>query len=267
LIIAGPRITYPEPELKTIQAYLKSGGRAFVLLSNLIRGGHTGIESVLEKWNVQVLDAVVCDPKFSVPGTENRELYVNFAPDSLEHAVTRPLIRLDEYLRIRLVSPRIVQPIPKAVSNSPEAPKVAYLGVTWNEGSYAMTTIRDGVPERNQASDPRDKPFSLIVAAEQGGIEGVRTLRNTRLLAVGDSLCFANALLDLAGNPVFARSAVNWLVDRPQEYLASLTPLPLNQFRIELSNRRWKTLNWLLLAGLPGSVLLLGTLVWLRRRS
>ena len=60
--------------------------------------------------------------------------------------------------------------------------------------------------------------------------------------------------------------AVNWLLERTQ-LLAGLGPRPFTQYKIVLTRAQLHQAQWVLLAGLPGCVLLLGGLVWLRRRK
>ena len=51
------------------------------------------------------------------------------------------------------------------------------------------------------------------------------------------------------------------------ELLIGLAPQPIKEYRIALTQSQRNAVSWILLAGMPGSVLLMGTLVWLRRRK
>jgi hypothetical protein len=127
-----------------------------------------------------------------------------------------------------------------------------------------MTNSR-GVLETYQ----KPGPFPLIAAVEHGSIKNVSTQRGvTRIVVIGDSLCFDNQLLDSwSANHYFANSVVNWLVDRPEMLLSGIGPRPITEYKLLLTNEQSKKLRWLLLAGMPGAVLLFGGIVWLRRRS
>ena len=87
-----------------------------------------------------------------------------------------------------------------------------------------------------------------------------------RMVVVGDSLCMDNELIDTAGNHYFAALAANWLLDRPQILFEGLLPAPLKEYKLVMTKRQVKTVQWILLAALPGCILLFGGLVWLRRR-
>jgi LPXTG-motif cell wall-anchored protein len=82
---------------------------------------------------------------------------------------------------------------------------------------------------------------------------------------VGNSLFLANGYIEEAANRAFAGYAANWLLDRMQ-LLQGIGPKPIGQYRIVMTQTQKQTTRWLLLAGMPGSVLFLGALVWLRRR-
>ena len=115
------------------------------------------------------------------------------------------------------------------------------------------------------SGSPRRYP--LAVAVEKQAPPGVITERGaTRLVVAGNSFFLANARIDSAGNRDFADSAINWLLDRPQ-LLEGIGPRPVREYKIMMSNAQLKQARWILLAGLPGGVLLLGGAVRLRRRK
>ena len=256
LIIAGPQIPFTDIELGKMENYLKQGGRLLALLNNMALGKKSGLEKILAKWGVGVADNIVFDKFAPTP----YDLLTAWLSD--QHPVVKSLA--SEELQIRLVLPRAVGMLQNTTPNI-DAPKVEVLAGTSEEGTEA-TDIRDGVPYRNPYQKP--KPFPLMVAVEQGGIKDVTTDRGTtRLVVVGDSLCLDNEIIDtVPANQYFAAQAVNWLLDRPQFLLSGLGPRPLKEYKLIMTESQQQTVQLLLLAGLPGAVLLLGGLVWLRRR-
>ena len=82
---------------------------------------------------------------------------------------------------------------------------------------------------------------------------------------LGGFSSFGNQTLAQGSNRDFASLCVAWLLDRPQSL--AIGPKPLREWRLNLSESTLSRLRWILLAGLPGSVLLLGVIVWARRRS
>jgi len=106
--------------------------------------------------------------------------------------------------------------------------------------------------------DPKQTPyqFPLIVAVEGGA---------TRAVVAGDSIFLDNAHIDLLANRDFAIAATDWLLDRTQ-LLESLSGYPVSEYKLVMTSSQFQKTQWILLGGMPGGVLLLGGLVWLRRR-
>jgi hypothetical protein len=110
------------------------------------------------------------------------------------------------------------------------------------------------------------RAYPLIAAVEKGAIKDVPTERGTtRLLVAGDSVFLCNRSIHSVANRDFAALAVNWLLDRPH-LLEDLGPRPVTEYRLVMTQRQLQAAEWLLLVGMPGSALFIGTLVWLRRR-
>ena len=105
-----------------------------------------------------------------------------------------------------------------------------------------------------------------MVAVEKSAPKGVITERgSTRIIVVGDSVFLANVPIQSGANRDFARYAVNWLLERSQ-LLEELGPRPIIQYKLMMTQRELQQIEWLLLVAMPGSFLILGTLVWFRRR-
>jgi hypothetical protein len=108
--------------------------------------------------------------------------------------------------------------------------------------------------------------FPLLVAVEKSAIKGVITERgSTRMVVVGDSLFLANHQISAAANRDFAVCAINWLLDRTQ-LLEGLGPRPILEYRLIMTPGQLQRAQWLLVGAMPGAALLLGGLVWFRRR-
>jgi hypothetical protein len=75
----------------------------------------------------------------------------------------------------------------------------------------------------------------------------------------------ANAGIKSLGNRDFAALCINWLLDRQQSM--AIGPRSISEYRLNLTPPQMRLLNGVLLGALPGGVLLLGFLVWARRRG
>ncbi len=230
-------------EADKISAYLKQGGRMLALLTV-----DCGLEPVLAQWGVFVDTNRVEDvnPKW------NYDNYTFFTAHWVPHAIVNPLA--SEQLSMLMVLPRPVFKITQR-DKVPGAPEVNYLALT----------STNGVDEHKHMG-----VYPLLAAVEQGVINGVNSPRagGTRIVVAGDSDFLDDQVIDsVAGNHYFAVLALNWLLERPQILLAGLGPQPIREYRLNMTRSQTRTVEWLFLGAMPGAVLALGALVWLRRRS
>jgi hypothetical protein len=229
-------------ELAKIAAYLKQGGRMLALLTV-----PSGLESVLADWGVRFGNTRIgeTDKAFSLP--DGTFLTAQLVP----HPIMDPLI--SEKMPLRMVLPRPVYPLENQ-SKIPGAPALTILAGTSPQGTDELKET--GV-------------FPLLVAVEQGSIQGVNSPDGggTRLVVAGDSDFLDDLVIDSVGNHIFAQLALDWLLQRPQIMLNGLGPQPIHEYKLYMTDAQERSLRWLFLAGLPGGILLLGGLVWLRRRS
>jgi gliding motility-associatede transport system auxiliary component len=243
LIIAGPRTTFSNFELKKIDQYLSQGGRLFLLLDYASIQHPTGLDDILQKWGVNVGDDVVQDPKHTYSGQD--VIIYNFS----QQPVVDPLTGL----ALEMILPRPVSRI--NWQNPPaDAPKVEELAFS---GPDSTLMNEPGVPPRS---------YPLMVAVQQNEVKGLAAHGGCRMLVAGDSLFLDNQLIDAAANRDFAGYAVNWLLARPT-LLKGIGPRPVVEFRLLMTQVQQRNVRWLLLGALPGGVLVLGGLVWLRRRK
>jgi hypothetical protein len=244
LIIAGPKTLFSNLELQKIEKYLSQGGRLFLLLDYASSEHPTGLEDVLRQWDVTVGTGVVQEPKNTINGQD--VLVYNFG----QHPIVDPLTGLG----LELILPR---PVGRINQQSPpaDAPHVDELAAS---SLNSVLLNEHGLPPRS---------YPLMVAVEQKGVQGVAAASGgTRMVVVGDSLFLDNQLINNGANRDFAGYAVNWLLDRPT-LLKGIGPRPVVEFRLIMTQQQQRNVCWLLLGALPGGVLALGGLVWLRRRK
>jgi hypothetical protein len=242
LVIAGPTAPIPDFELQKIEDYLAQGGRLLALFSFTTAGKETGLEGILARWGVEVGKAVVKDPENTQTGSD--VIVGEFG----KHPLVNPLLAS----RLHLVLPRSVR---KAALSSPaaDAPRVEDLAFTGPQGTT-------GAPGETPGRVP------LMVAVEKGALKEVVTERgSTRMVIAGDSIFLTNRQIDSAANRDFAGYALNWLLDRTQ-LMEGLGPRPITEYQVVMTSTQVLRLKLLLLGALPGVVLVLGGLVWLRRR-
>ncbi len=102
------------------------------------------------------------------------------------------------------------------------------------------------------------------MAVERDPPPGVENTETVRLVVMGDSAWLNNALYDREANAELAWHLINWMLDRSQ--LLAIGPRPITDHRFSLTEKNRRDLMGWLLGVVPGSILGLGFLVWLRRR-
>jgi ABC-2 type transport system permease protein len=244
LIVAGPKTPIPEVELARIEQYLESGGRLLALFDCTTADKPLGLEDLLAKWGVKVDNHTLLDEQRSVRGQDI--VIGTFA----RHPVVNPLLQSS----IHMILPRPVGEF-ESRSTAADAPKVSELAFTSPDARL------------NELPDAPARARSVAVAVEKGSIPGVANARGTtRIVVVGDSFFLGNKMIDSAANRDFATYALNWLLDRTQ-LLEGLGPRPVVEYKLVMTQSQLRSAQWALLGGLPGTVLVLGVLVWLRRRN
>jgi len=248
LVLPGPTKEIYDFELEKIDQYLTNGGRMLVLLNvvSLDRDtgrDKTGLDKLLAHWGVEVGHGLVQDPDNEVRG---RDMIVReFDP---KNPLVNPLLASGLYL----ISPRSVgqRKLPAQAADAPHVEELAFTG------------------PRGQASDqPKPQSFPLMVAVEKGAIKNVITERgSTRIVVVGDSMFLENNHIESADNRAFVGYAVNWLLDRTQ-LLEALPSRPVKEYKLLMTRSQLRSAELILQAGMPGVALLMGGLVWLRRRK
>jgi ABC-type uncharacterized transport system involved in gliding motility auxiliary subunit len=249
LVVAGPvseGSAIPDYELEAIDKYLSEGGRMFASFSYRWIQPASGLEPILKRWGVNVAADVVRDLKNSSTKSGEDVIVTEF----VDHPIVSPLAGS----KLQMIFPR---PVESLVSSTtpPGAPSVTELAYTGPESTLTA-----------DATEPARR-YPVMAAIEQKPVAGAAGARgNTRIVVTGDSLFLANLPIQYAANREFLGYAINWLVDKPQ-LLQKIGAHPLTEYRLNLSVSQQSQARWLLLAALPGIVLLFGGIVWYVRRK
>ena len=216
---------------------------------------------MLKDWNVILPNMHVIDPDPSVRISSGDFLA---CPVIIEHDTFHPIMGplVKDHLMIHMLAPRPVLLVNKAASRDPGAPSFAGVAATTTNGIQApgepVVTSTNGRPLQPQS-------YTLVAAIEQGVINGQG---GTRIVVAGDSDFLDDQMIDSpSANHYFASQALDWLLQRPAALVGNIGARPIHQWVIYLTQLQNTQLHWLFLAAMPGSVLFLGGLVWLRRRS
>ncbi len=244
LIIAGPRkAQFATNEVEKVEAYLKQGGRLLLLLDT-----PCGLLPLMSQWGVTLgkFPVIEGDPHYRVYGDAGF-----LTAEMAAHPITNPLNK--ERLGLLLLQPH---------------PIVPYGNAAKHPGGPEVTVLADSSPLAVNGGQSGE--FPLICAIEQGVVKDLNARRagGTRLLVAGDPYFLDDQMIDTCrANHYFANLALSWLVERNELLLSELGSWPIKEYKLELTGAQTSQLRWLFLGVMPGSVLFVGGLVWLRRRS
>jgi len=246
LIVAGPTQPLDKSELDKIQPYLEQGGRMLVAFNNAtVNGRPTGLERLLARWGVDVGNNWVADRDNSMNG----EILLASPVDLGRH----PTVNALQSARVLLYKPRSIRALrPASRGDETRVDELLFTG----PDTVVFTDSRE--PDRTEKG-----PKPLMAAVEKS----VPALQrgSTRLVVLGDSTIWANQFIDLAANREFAALAANWLVNQ-SVLLSDIPRRAIHTYKLTMTRAQLRSVQLILLAGIPGAVLLIGLLVWLRRR-
>jgi ABC-type uncharacterized transport system involved in gliding motility auxiliary subunit len=106
----------------------------------------------------------------------------------------------------------------------------------------------------------------LAVAIERGPTQQMLDVQiePSRMVVFGDSDFVSNGNM-VGGNADLFMNALNWLLDR--EELMAIAPKPIEEVKLSLSRKQLSQLFWINVAGVPLIAVVIGFIVWLRRRK
>ncbi len=243
LIIAGPKTALTAGEIEKIKQYLaRNGARLLVLFDEASLRYGTGLEPLLADWGVEVGRAQVKDPNHGIDseGTD----FIVASTDGKHPVLVHSIIGEP----LQMVRPRSVGKL-KSAPDTPGAPRVDEL-VFAEAGSFL-----EGDPT------PFRLPVPLAVAVE-------KEREGARIVVVGDTKCFDNQLLASSSNcnEDFGNGAINWLLNRSQ-IMGNIGPRTVTEYAAaDDAPANANATLCLFLVAMPGGILALGGLVWLRRR-
>ncbi len=264
LVIATPELEFGAEEARRIADYVRGGGSAALLLApslkedQRVRG--SGLDSVLGLAGLSLgRDLVLeADAALRLPQGEGEIFFAGLRT----HAITRGVLHEDDKLSSRVL---IVQA--RSLSAGPG-------GNLLLESSERSLAIDDLAP----LSDPgrrgellqraKSGSFGLAAAAELPKPDGSTAGYGPRMFVSGASnLAWNRNFQDpsLYGNRRLIENALSWVAARPS--LLSVPEKPERELGVALTEESLGEVMRYVLLYMPGSAILLGAFVLLRRRS
>jgi ABC-type uncharacterized transport system involved in gliding motility auxiliary subunit len=248
LVVASPAKALLDPEIAAINAYLNKGGKLLYLTDPQTT---TGMETtILARVGITVNNDIVIDPASSLLGDVASPLVSNFRWSN----ITKDLTSAAFFPWTRSFG--VAAAPPEGVTLTPFADTSTS---SWSETDLTNTQVAF-----DAGKDTRG-PVTVGIAAEiQHQVAGVTVAPVARLVAFGDADFASNALLTQGGNQDLFANSVNWLTE--EESLISIRARPPTDHSLFMtaSEQILGLVSSVVL--LPLAVLLVGALVWWRRR-
>lgn len=249
LVVDSPKKDLSKDETQKIKAFLMSGGRAAFFM-DITKENLPNFEDVLSTYGVKLQNAVVIEgqsentansPAYLLPNLESHEI-INEIKSSKSY-VLMPLAQPVELLNSKK-STIAVEPLLTTSSNS------------WGKVNLNATTV-------SKEKGDLQGPFNIAVAITD---EDASAGRTTKLIVVGNaSFMNSDAISATNGtNLDFAINTLNWLQDKKDSI--SIRPKDLTAPYLIINDFQKLALSGFVVILIPAVVMIMGIIVWLRRR-
>ncbi|MGI5862249.1 MAG: GldG family protein [Myxococcales bacterium] len=249
IVIAGPAKPFQPGEVDAVRRYLDAGGKAFLMLEPSVE---SGLELLLEDFNVQADNATVIDPISRLFGASEAIPVVQSYNQQSE--ITR-----DFTLNTVFPTARPITVLHGGASKAVASPLALTMPSAWGETD--LTT-----PEVKQDEHEKGGPFPLVVTVtlDTKGAENKRS-DEARLVVAGDRDFATNKFRAAYGNEDFFLNGLNWLAAQTERI--TIRPRLREASRLFLSPVQQAGIFFLTVDILPVTLLGLGLVVWMVRRS
>ncbi len=248
LLIGGPKKEMLPHEVQLISAYLKSGGKAMILLDPAPAG--SSLAPVIDEWKVKAdLDVVIDLASYAFPN-----IAIPAVKEYPWHEITRSLERLST-----------VYPLARSISidtTLPEGLTIASLVKSSDESWGVTDTKRDKIDRTKDKPGPLN--LAVTISQKVAGVDTTIAIPETRIVIFGDSDFVTNAFLETLGNRDILMNSLAWLVEQPE--LVGVRAKEPEQRQIMFIGYQWRLIAFTSLLFLPFIIFITGILVWWKRR-
>jgi len=258
LIVAGAERSLLPHETQAIDAYLKKGGHALVLLNPRAT---PELATYLQQWGVQVGNDVIVDEQLQLLKGRTFTL-TPFVTTYGAHPITAELSRRGTSALTTYGISRSVEPQPNGVKGVTPV-SLAQTG----PNSWAETDLEGVFQKQTARLDEQDRrgPISLGVAVT-ANLKDMGTDHDgtARLVVFGNAGFANNQFIGQYFNRDLLLNSISWLVG--EEGLISVRPRTLRASRVQFSAEQGTLIFYLSVLILPELLLIAGLAVWWQRR-
>ncbi len=259
LMIAGPKNHLTKQENDMIEDYLKKGGRALLLVENVIvttpdkpltpeeSAKNPSLNEIVNKWGLNIESDVVVDlashagEDVGSPATKN---YV-------KHQALTDGLDYSFYVR-----PRSISVLKEHRSTIKQAPIVLTSSKkeSWGETDRTLHVHFDEIEDR---PGPVAMAYTVFEAKEKDD------LADTRLIVFTDADFLSNAYINQFSNAQMGLNVINWLAET--DYKVFVDQETVKVERLDLTSNQ-KHIIALILIFMPVLIALMGMMVWMKSR-
>lgn len=245
LVDAGPIKPFFAQETQMVEKYLDGGGKAMFLLDP---GTDPQLSAVMQPWNIKVSEDYVID----VSGV-GRLLGMGPGVPLVINYGESPIVRNFKDTMTFFPLARTV-----AVADTSKTQPQATELLKTSAASFTVPSLGNGTVKFDPKTDQRG-PLSLGVAAEK-----IAGKDDARLVVIGNSEFASNQWEDQQRNGDLFFNSVNWLAQ--ESNLISIRPKEAANRRVTLTEAQQREVQWLSSVFVPLLVVVIGIIVWVKRR-
>ena len=252
LIISSPKTDFTVDEIKKLDAFFDRNGNAMVFYDISVPELPV-FERFMADWGVRFDNVLVGDEKQSI------SYPTTLAPSLLSHDMVKDLAKSGEY---------VIVPAARQISALYQEQgwrKVSPILQT-SDAAYGKT-IKSGVKISNIAKEPGDLsgPFNVCVLTEQDRMDDMqhnysRILFGATGMASDDTLSVDSFL-----NTRFLTRAINYMNQSADSIV--IEPKYYTSTKMNILGNQAAVVFWVLVIIIPVGTLILGFIMWIRRRN
>ena len=265
LVVAGSVSPYSEAEANTIDRFLAKGGKLVLLsdphfssskLNPKVEVIDSGLETLAAKWGVKLGKDVVLEKHEQFLVGVTTDPYV-LAQTYGDHEITKPIARASTYFNV-VRSVRKSETAPPDLSITELIKSSPGKGTSWSENN-----IDKLLQERQAEFDEGDVggPVPIALVAEKEAAD-----RHTKLAVFGDVDFVSNRYIrTYENNYDLFLNTLNWMADKQDQI--TIRPKQLRSSKLLLTANQTNTIFYSAVLAIPELVLILGLVIYWRRRS
>lgn len=275
LVVAGPTKAYLTEELNIIRNYLENRGKLLLMLEPALSpNAPTGFKTLLPEYGIAVRDDVVVYNKVNMPlfGIQTvAEIYVGKDEYAEDHPITNDLKTYNTILfgacPVDATPPNDQMPYQATVLlRAPEGSwgEIDVANIQKKKPEYNIDTDVQGPVSLAVASRVKELPKSVLQSHPAMANDPAAKPQGAQLVVFGDVDFATNEYIENPGNADLFRNSINWLAKKETQLGISAKPPDFRKATI--SPVQMKVIFWISIAGIPVIPIVIGSIVWWKRR-